>query len=103
MDLPHSYAAPQRPALRQLLIFDGQSRGEVDVQSLGRRNGDDGAAGLQHHLFEGLVGIDYGVYGVPETYVIDKAGVIRYKFVGAVTPALLAEKVLPLIAELNKS
>ena len=52
---------------------------------------------------DGRVGIDYGVYGVPETYVIDKAGVIRYKFVGAVTPALLAEKILPLIAELNKS
>ena len=52
---------------------------------------------------DGRVGINYGVYGVPETYVIDKAGVIRYKFVGAVTPALLAEKILPLIAELNKS
>jgi len=52
---------------------------------------------------DGRVGINYGVYGVPETYVIDKAGVIRYKFVGAVSPALLAEKILPLIAELNKS
>jgi cytochrome c biogenesis protein CcmG/thiol:disulfide interchange protein DsbE len=52
---------------------------------------------------DGRVGINYGVYGVPETYVIDKGGVIRYKFVGAVSPALLAEKILPLIAELNKS
>ena len=52
---------------------------------------------------DGRVGINYGVYGVPETYVIDKAGVIRYKFVGAVSPALLAEKILPLISELNKS
>jgi cytochrome c biogenesis protein CcmG/thiol:disulfide interchange protein DsbE len=52
---------------------------------------------------DGRVGINYGVYGVPETYVIDKGGVIRYKFVGAVTPALLAEKILPLISELNKS
>jgi cytochrome c biogenesis protein CcmG/thiol:disulfide interchange protein DsbE len=52
---------------------------------------------------DGRVGINYGVYGVPETYVIDKAGVIRYKFVGAVTPALLAEKILPLVAELNQS
>ena len=52
---------------------------------------------------DGRVGINYGVYGVPETYVIDKAGVIRYKFVGAVSPALLAEKILPLTVELNKS
>ncbi|MBU3647249.1 MAG: DsbE family thiol:disulfide interchange protein [Limnohabitans sp.] len=52
---------------------------------------------------DGRVGIQYGVYGVPETYVIDKAGVIRYKRVGVVTPELLADKILPLIAELNKS
>lgn len=52
---------------------------------------------------DGRVGIDYGVYGVPETYVIDKQGVIRYKRVGVVTPALLNEKILPLIRELEKS
>jgi len=52
---------------------------------------------------DGRVGINYGVYGVPETYVIDKAGVIRYKHIGAVTPALLAEKILPLVTELNRS
>ena len=52
---------------------------------------------------DGRVGIDYGVYGVPETYVIDKAGVIRFKHVGAVTPSLLADKILPLIDTLDKS
>jgi cytochrome c biogenesis protein CcmG/thiol:disulfide interchange protein DsbE len=52
---------------------------------------------------DGRVGIQYGVYGVPETYVIDKQGVIRYKRVGAVTPELLADKILPLIEELNRS
>ena len=52
---------------------------------------------------DGRVGIDYGVYGVPETYVIDKSGVIRYKQIGAVTPALLEEKIRPLIQELNRS
>ncbi len=52
---------------------------------------------------DGRVGIQYGVYGVPETYVIDKEGVIRYKRVGVVTPELLADKILPLIAALNKS
>ncbi|MBL8429549.1 MAG: DsbE family thiol:disulfide interchange protein [Dechloromonas sp.] len=51
---------------------------------------------------DGRVGIDYGVYGVPETYVIDKAGVIRMKHTGPVTPELLATKIMPLLAELNK-
>jgi cytochrome c biogenesis protein CcmG/thiol:disulfide interchange protein DsbE len=52
---------------------------------------------------DGRVGIQYGVYGVPETYVIDKQGVIRYKAVGEVTPAILSSKVLPLIQKLNAS
>ena len=51
---------------------------------------------------DGRVGIDYGVYGVPETYVIDKAGVIRLKHTGPLTPDVVRSKVLPLIAELNK-
>ncbi len=50
---------------------------------------------------EGRVGIDYGVYGVPETYVIDKEGVIRYKQIGPVTQQALHEKILPLVAELK--
>ena len=51
----------------------------------------------------GRVGIDYGVYGVPETYIIDKTGVIRYKNIGPITPEILKEKIAPLIAELNQS
>lgn len=51
---------------------------------------------------DGRVGIDYGVYGVPETYLIDKAGVIRYKQIGPLTPDVLKQKILPLVAELNK-
>ena len=50
---------------------------------------------------EGRIGIDYGVYGVPETYVIDKQGVIRYKQIGPVTQQSLREKILPLVAELQ--
>jgi cytochrome c biogenesis protein CcmG/thiol:disulfide interchange protein DsbE len=50
---------------------------------------------------EGRVGIDYGVYGVPETYVIDKEGVIRYKEIGPVTPQSLQNKILPLVAQLQ--
>ena len=51
---------------------------------------------------DGRVGIDYGVYGVPETYIIDKTGVIRMKHTGPVTPDDLQKKILPLVAELNK-
>ena len=51
---------------------------------------------------DGRVGIDYGVYGVPETYIIDKAGVIRLKHIGPVTTDVYAKKILPLVAELNK-
>jgi cytochrome c biogenesis protein CcmG/thiol:disulfide interchange protein DsbE len=52
---------------------------------------------------EGRIGIDYGVYGVPETFLIDRAGVIRYKQIGPVTRRALDEKILPLIRELQKS
>jgi cytochrome c biogenesis protein CcmG/thiol:disulfide interchange protein DsbE len=50
---------------------------------------------------DGLVGIDYGVYGVPETFVIDKAGVIRRKFVGPVTAQTVRDEIVPLVARLN--
>lgn len=52
---------------------------------------------------EGLVGIDYGVYGVPETFVIDKQGVIRYKQIGPVTPEALRDTLLPLLAQLEQA
>ena len=51
---------------------------------------------------DGRVGIDYGVYGVPETYVIDRQGVIRYKRIGPVTPDIVQKRIAPLIAELNR-
>jgi cytochrome c biogenesis protein CcmG/thiol:disulfide interchange protein DsbE len=51
---------------------------------------------------DGRVGINYGVYGVPETYLIDKQGVIRFKQIGPITPKVLEEKILPLVKELSK-
>ena len=51
----------------------------------------------------GRVGIDYGVYGVPETYVIDKMGMIRFKHIGPITMNILNQKIYPLISELQKS
>jgi cytochrome c biogenesis protein CcmG/thiol:disulfide interchange protein DsbE len=50
---------------------------------------------------DGRVGIDYGVYGVPETFVIDKQGVIRYKQIGPITPEALEKTILPLIRKLQ--
>lgn len=50
---------------------------------------------------DGRIGIDYGVYGVPETYVIDKQGMIRYKQIGPVTPEILDAKIVPLVKKLQ--
>lgn len=66
-----------------------------------KRHGDPYALSVLD--LDGRVGIDYGVYGVPETYVIDKEGVIRYKRVGVVTPDLLQSTILPLVQKLNAS
>ena len=51
---------------------------------------------------DGRVGIDYGVYGAPETYLIDRDGIIRFKQVGPVTPDIWQETILPLAQQLNK-
>jgi cytochrome c biogenesis protein CcmG/thiol:disulfide interchange protein DsbE len=49
----------------------------------------------------GDVAIDWGVYGTPETFVIDKKGVVRYKHTGAITEEIWAEKLSPLIEKLR--
>jgi cytochrome c biogenesis protein CcmG, thiol:disulfide interchange protein DsbE len=51
----------------------------------------------------GHVGIDFGVYGVPETYIIDKTGHIRYRHVGPLTADALEHELLPRLRELNRS
>ena len=51
---------------------------------------------------DGRVGIDYGVYGAPETYLIDREGVIRFKYIGPIMPDVWQDKILPLVKELNK-
>ena len=50
---------------------------------------------------DGRIGIDYGVYGVPETFVIDRQGMIRYKHIGPLTPEVLREKIDPLLKQLD--
>jgi cytochrome c biogenesis protein CcmG/thiol:disulfide interchange protein DsbE len=71
---------------------------------------EDGMAWLQQFgnpytdsLFDpdGRIGLDYGVYGVPETFVIDRAGVVRYKHIGPITPEVMRQKIEPLLRQLN--
>jgi cytochrome c biogenesis protein CcmG/thiol:disulfide interchange protein DsbE len=50
---------------------------------------------------DGRVGIDFGVYGVPETFIIDRQGVVRLKHVGALTPDVLRNRIEPLLRQLN--
>ncbi len=71
---------------------------------------EDGIAWLKKHgdpyilsVYDrdGNVGIDFGVYATPESFVIDKAGIIRYKITGALTPTNVRDEIIPLIKELN--
>ena len=64
-----------------------------------KRNGDP----YQLSVYDaaGRIAIDYGVYGVPETYVIDQRGVIRYKHIGPLTPEVAQKKLEPLVKELQ--
>ena len=66
-----------------------------------KRHGDP----YQLSVFDaaGRIAIDYGVYGVPETYVIDRQGVIRYKHIGPLTPEVSKAKLQPLVKELGGS
>ncbi len=50
---------------------------------------------------DGRVGADYGVRGIPETFLVDRAGIIRYKHAGPLTPELIEQKILPLVKELQ--
>jgi cytochrome c biogenesis protein CcmG/thiol:disulfide interchange protein DsbE len=46
---------------------------------------------------DGRAGIEWGVYGVPETFVIDGAGIVRFKHTGALTPQIIEKQILPLL------
>jgi cytochrome c biogenesis protein CcmG/thiol:disulfide interchange protein DsbE len=57
----------------------------------------------QASLFDGdgRVGIDFGVYGVPETFIIDRQGVIRLKHIGPLTPEVIRDRIEPMLRKLN--
>ena len=56
------------------------------------------AIGFDH---KGEVGIEWGVYATPETFVIDRHGVVRHKHTGPIRPATLEQELMPLIAQLE--
>ena len=93
------------------LMVDLAKTGTVPIYGLNYKDKRDDALGWLGQFgnpyvaslsdTEGLVGIDYGVYGVPETFVIDKAGVIRHKIIGPVTADAVRDVILPLVKKLN--
>jgi cytochrome c biogenesis protein CcmG/thiol:disulfide interchange protein DsbE len=83
-----------------LIGLDYKDKPEDAVKFLAQQGNPYNLSALD---LEGRVGIDYGVYGVPETFIIDKNGRIRHKHVGPITPESLQKEILPIIAELKKS
>lgn len=94
------------------VLMELAQRGALPIYGLDYKDAQaDGVAWLRQHgnpylasAFDadGRVGVDYGVYGVPETFVIDKRGVIRFKHVGALTREVIDRRILPLVKELNR-
>ena len=52
---------------------------------------------------DGRVGIDWGVYGTPETFLIDQQGIIRHKVIGPITTKIWQEELLPMINKLEQA
>jgi len=105
-----SWCAPCRDEIPVLMKLARAKT--VPIYGLNYKDRRDDALGLLKQLgdpyvasavdVDGRVGIDYGVYGVPETYVIDQTGVIRLKHIGPVTPETVEKKIAPLLKELGK-
>lgn len=85
--------------------------GEVPIYGLNYKDERaDAMAWLQRHGnpyrasafdYEGRVGIDWGVYGVPETFIVDAQGTIRYKHIGPLTPQVWRETIQPIVHQLQ--
>ena len=104
-----SWCAPCRQ--EHPLVNDMVKQGGAPVVGLNYKDKPDNARAWLTELgnpfvtnasdIEGLVGIEFGVYGVPETFVIDQAGVIRLKHIGPLTPEALQGKILPMLRKLG--
>ena len=93
-------------------LFEYQKSGAVPIYGLNYKDRPEDALGWLGELgdpyllsavdLDGRVAIDYGVYGAPESYIIDKNGTIRLKHVGPVMPDVWEKKILPMVQELNR-
>jgi len=70
----------------------------VDAKGWLQQWGDPYSASLMDT--DGRIGIDWGVYGVPETFIVDKNGLIKYKFIGPINQGTLDSEIVPLLREL---
>lgn len=94
------------------VLMDIKKRGIVPIHGLDYKDEPDDAARWLKDMgdpytrtgadIDGRVGIDWGVYGVPETFLIDAEGRIAFKHIGPLTPELFNERLAPLIEELRK-
>lgn len=94
------------------LLVEMSKRGELPIYGLNYKDAPSKARqwlkqhGNPYKLsavdYQGNVGIDYGVYGVPETFIIDKRGIIRHKIIGPITVNILKNCVMPLLNVLQQ-
>jgi cytochrome c biogenesis protein CcmG/thiol:disulfide interchange protein DsbE len=92
-------------------LMELAGRGEITIYGLNYKDQrEDGLQWLERHGnpysasafdHDGRVGIDWGVYGVPETFVVDGKGRIRYKHIGPLSPSAWQEKIQPLVARIK--
>jgi len=104
-----SWCAPCRE--EHPLVVDIARRQLVPVYGLNYKDNPVAAKGWLANLgnpyratlvdADGRVGIDFGVYGVPETFIIDRLGIVRLKHTGPLTPEVVRERIEPLLKELN--
>ena len=88
-------------AQRKLLPMVGLNYKDTrpEASSWLRRWGDPYEASLFDA--DGRLGLDFGVYGVPETFIIDREGVVRFKHIGPLTPEVVEQRIVPLLKELD--
>jgi cytochrome c biogenesis protein CcmG/thiol:disulfide interchange protein DsbE len=94
------------------LLMDLAQRRLVPIVGLNYKDRRDAAAQFLSRLgnpyqmtlvdADGRAGIDWGVYGVPETFIIDGAGLVRFKHIGPLNPEVVATKLLPKLEELQR-
>jgi cytochrome c-type biogenesis protein CcmF len=89
----------QIPKSVDLVGISYKDRPEDSRDWLGQLGNPYTAIGVDLH---GQTGLNFGVYGVPETYVIDKTGLIRFKQTGPLTPEVVKDRLLPLLARLQR-